>query len=267
MPTSAANSVAQTIGFRQCEGGHIIFGERGHRFWLAAKCSVSVRAHVCCRNAFDACQLGVGHAVRHRWGFPVGYRLLRSGLVGDQRGDRPTRLRGSVPHREHRECPESTRVPVRLTAGCPRGRLEQRPHRGDTARWHSGVVGRRRWRENRWRRRIPAAVHQSHVPADAGRPAATAPRRPCRVDGPAGTDAAGSPDGTSASSAAGACSSDGTTACPRTADGSSSAAGACSSDGTSAAGRSDGSAPCTGHAAGTDAAGLTSPERRITSAA
>ncbi len=178
--------------------------ERGHRFWRVTKTSVNVRPHVCCRNAVDACQLGVRHAVRHRWGFPGRERTaldLVSWVTNAATG-RP--IYGDRFHTGNIEqALTCTWVPVRLTTRRPRRRLERRAHRRDAARWHSGVLRRRRRSEGRWWRRVPAAVHHHmFLPMPADQPMPPTSRRPGRVDGPAGPDAAGTADGTATADAA-----------------------------------------------------------------
>jgi hypothetical protein len=72
----ANESVKYLIEGTDCEGHH--------RFWRVTKSSVSVRPHVCYRDAADARQPGFGHTVRLRWGFPCGNGLFGPGFMDDQ---------------------------------------------------------------------------------------------------------------------------------------------------------------------------------------
>jgi hypothetical protein len=100
--------------------------------------------------------------------------------------------------------PARTRLPIRHAAWRPGDWMEQRSYAGDTAGWDSGVV-RRRWRgEGRGRRRLPGALHQSHVSSGAARAArrARGATGSGSAHGAAGADAIASAGGTARTLAA-----------------------------------------------------------------
>ena len=106
----------------------------------------------------------------------------------------------------------------------------------------------------------PQFTNHMFLPMPADQRAA-APRRPGRVDGPAGPDAAGTADGTATPDAARTADGTATPDAARTADGTATPAGPDAGSAT-AARTADGASPCAGHAPGSRYARCTGPRAR-----
>ena len=125
--------------------------------------------HVCTRSIDVLNRSGVRDPLHPRWRLPGRNRLLRAGLLGRQRGLRPSGLRQPVPHRQHGVGSVGPRFPLRQRTRFGGDRVERRPRGGHPARRHPGLQRRERiGRAGRRRRGLSAAVHPAHVPARRG---------------------------------------------------------------------------------------------------